>query len=199
MGIHGNESIVGGAASQCTSTRIQSALHLGPGRRVETSVDTAIRGRIRSLEVASLTLLISVMLDKEVPCQIGVLGDLGVVCGNSVVDIGALIVSSFDEQSLVASKSETSGKGTVGWLDTTMSRSVVVYVPSTSTRSDNDIFVASKVNSSSEGSKSCKRADHLLETHCYKGMLEQVRMQTSVWRGRLLTERYSERMDKLPL
>lgn len=104
MGVDGNESIVGGAASQSTSTRIQSTLHLGPGRRVETSVNTAIGGRIRSLEVASLTLLISVVLDKEVPCQIGVLRDLGIVSGNSVVDIGALIISSFDEQSLVTSE-----------------------------------------------------------------------------------------------
>jgi hypothetical protein len=94
-----------------------------------------------------------------------------VVCGNGVVDIGALIVSSFDEQSLVAGESKTSGKRTVRWLDMTMSRSVVVYVPSTSTRSDNDIFVASKVNSSSERGESRKRAYHLLETHCYKRML----------------------------
>jgi hypothetical protein len=171
MGIYGNESIVGGAASQSTGTRIQSTLHLGPGRRVKTSVDTAIGGLVRSLEVASLTLLISVVLDKEVPCQVRVLRDLGIVCGNGVVDIGALIVSSFDEQSLVAGESKTSGKRTVRWLDMTMSRSVVVYVPSTSTRSDNDIFVASKVNSSSERGESRKRAYHLLETHCYKRML----------------------------
>jgi hypothetical protein len=71
----------------------------------------------------------------------------------------------------MASKSKTSGEGTVRWLDMTMSRSMVVYVPSTSTRSDNDIFVASKVNSSSERGESCKRADHLLKTHCYKRML----------------------------
>jgi hypothetical protein len=103
MGVYGNESIVGGAASKSTGTRVQSTLHLRPGRRVETSVDTAIRGLVRSLEIASLTLLISVVLDEEVPREVGVFRDLGVVCGNSVVDIGALIVSSFDEQSLVAS------------------------------------------------------------------------------------------------
>lgn len=41
----------------------------------------------------------------------------------------------------------------------------MVDVPSTSTRSDNDIFVASEINSSSERSQSGKRADYLLETH----------------------------------
>ena len=168
MGVYGNESIVGSAASKSTGTRIQSTLHLGPGGRVETSVDTAIRGLVRGLEIASLTVLISVVLDKEVPCQVGVLRDLSIVGGNSVVDIGALIISSFDEQSLVASESKTSGKGTVRWLDMATSMSVIVRVPSTSTRSDNDIFVASKVDSSSERGESCKRSDHLLETHCYK-------------------------------
>jgi hypothetical protein len=105
MGIYGNESIVGGAASQSTGTRIKSTLHLGPGRRVETSVDTAIGGLVRSLEVTSLTLLISVVLDEEVPGEVGIFGYFCIVCGNSVVDIGALIVSSFDEQSLVTSES----------------------------------------------------------------------------------------------
>ena len=68
----------------------------------------------------------------------------------------------------MASESKTSGKGTVRWLDMATSMSVIVRVPSTSTRSDNDIFVASKVDSSSERGESCKRSDHLLETHCYK-------------------------------
>jgi hypothetical protein len=165
MGIYGNESIVGGAASQSTGTRIQSTLHLGPGRRVKTSVNTAIGGLVRSLEVASLTLLISVVLDEEVPGEVRVLRDLGIVCGNSVVDIGALIVSSFDEESLVASEGKTSGKGAVRLLEITRSRSVCVHIPSTSTRSDDDIFVASKINSSSERGERCKRADHLLKTH----------------------------------
>jgi hypothetical protein len=103
MGVYGNESIVGGAASQSTGTRIQRTLHLGPSGRVKTSVNTAIGGLVRSLVIASLTLLISVVLNEEVPREVRVFRDLGVVCRNSVVDIGALIVSSFDEQSLVAS------------------------------------------------------------------------------------------------
>ena len=45
------------------------------------------------------------------------------------------------------------------------------YVPSASTRSDDNIFVASEVNSGSEGGEGCKRADYLLETHCCERML----------------------------
>jgi carbonic anhydrase/acetyltransferase-like protein (isoleucine patch superfamily) len=53
------------------------------------------------------------VLYEEIPCQTGILRDLCVVGRNSVVDIGALVVSSFDEQSLVASEGKTGGKGTV--------------------------------------------------------------------------------------
>lgn len=73
MGVNRDQSIVGSAASQGTGTRIQSTLHLGPLRRVEASVNTAIRGLVSSLVVASLALLISVVLDKEIPCQAGIL------------------------------------------------------------------------------------------------------------------------------
>ena len=104
---------MGCAASQSTGTRIQSTLHFTAGWRVETSVDTAIRGLVTGLEVASLTLFIRVVLDEKVPCQTGILRDFGIVGRNSVVDIGALVVSGFDEQSLVASEGKTSGKGAV--------------------------------------------------------------------------------------
>jgi hypothetical protein len=97
MRVDGDQSIVGCAASQCTGTRIQSALHLTTGRRVETSVHSAIGGLVRGLEVASLALLVRVMLDIKVPCQTGILRDLCVVGRNSVVDIGALVVPGFDE------------------------------------------------------------------------------------------------------
>jgi hypothetical protein len=73
MGVNRDHSIVGCTASQSTGTRIQSTLHLRPGRRVETSVETAIRGLVAGLEVASLTLLIRVVLDEEIPCQTGIL------------------------------------------------------------------------------------------------------------------------------
>lgn len=73
MGVNRNQSIVGCATSQGTGSRIQGALHLGPGRWIETSVNTAIRGLVSSLEVASLTLLISIVLNKKVPGQIGIL------------------------------------------------------------------------------------------------------------------------------
>ena len=97
MGVDRDQGIVGCAASQSTGTRIQSTLHFRPGWGVETGVKTAIGGLVTGLEVASLTLLIRVVLDKEVPCQTGILRDLCVVGRNSVVDIGALVVSSFDE------------------------------------------------------------------------------------------------------
>ena len=122
MGVDRDQSIVGCAASKGTSTRIQSTLHFTAGWRVETSVDTAIRGLVTGLEVASLTLFIRVVLDEKVPCQTGIFRDLGVVGRNSVVDIGALVVSGFDEQSLVASEGKTSCKGTVRSLDMTRVR-----------------------------------------------------------------------------
>jgi hypothetical protein len=73
MGVDRDQSIVGCAASQSTSTGIESSFHLTSGRRVETSVETAIGGLVRGLEVASLTLLVSIVLDIEVPCQTGIL------------------------------------------------------------------------------------------------------------------------------
>jgi hypothetical protein len=45
----------------------------------------------------------------------------------------------------------------------------VIQVPSASTRSDNNIFVASEINSSSEGCEGYKRADYSLKTHCCRG------------------------------
>jgi hypothetical protein len=68
-----DESVVGCAASQSTSTRVQSAHHLRTGWRVETSVETAIRSLIAGLEVTGLTLLIGVVLDEEVPGKVGIL------------------------------------------------------------------------------------------------------------------------------
>lgn len=73
MGVNRDQSIVGCAASQSTGTRVQSTLHLTASRWVKTSVDTAIRGLVAGLEVASLTLLVRVVLDEEVPCQTGIL------------------------------------------------------------------------------------------------------------------------------
>jgi hypothetical protein len=117
VGVNRNQSIVGSAASQSSGTRVQSTLHLGPGRGVETGVKTAIGSLVRGLEVPSLTFLVFVVLYEEIPCQIGILRHLGVVSRDSVVDVGALIISSFDEQSLVTSEGKTSGKGTVRKLD----------------------------------------------------------------------------------
>ena len=113
MRVNRDQSIVCRAASKSTSTRVKSTLHLGTGRRVETSVDTAIGCLVRGLVVASLTLLISVVLDEEVPCQGAILGGPDTVGRDSVVVVLALVVTSFDEQSLVTSEGETSGEGTV--------------------------------------------------------------------------------------
>lgn len=73
VGVNRDQSIVCCAATKSTGTRIQSTLHLGTLRRVKTSVDAAIRGLVRGLEVASLTLLVSVVLDEEIPCHAAVL------------------------------------------------------------------------------------------------------------------------------
>jgi len=73
MRVDRDQSIVGRTASQSTGTRIQSTLHLGPGWRIKASVDAAIRGLVRGLEVASLTLLVRVVLDEKVPGQTGIL------------------------------------------------------------------------------------------------------------------------------
>jgi hypothetical protein len=102
--VNRDQSIVGSATSQSTGTRVKGTLHLRPGRRVETSVETAIGSLVAGLEIASLPLLVRVVLDVEVPSKAGILGDFGVVCRNGVVDVSALVVSGFDEQSLVASE-----------------------------------------------------------------------------------------------
>jgi hypothetical protein len=101
------------AASKSVGTRVQGTLQLGTSRRVGTSVDAAIRSLVAGLEVTSLTLLISVVLDEEVPCQGAILGGSDTVGRNSVVVVLALVITSFDEQSLVASEGKTSGEGTV--------------------------------------------------------------------------------------
>ena len=113
VGVNRDQSIVCCAASKSTSTRIQSTLHLGTLRRVKASVDAAIRSLVRGLEVASLTLLVSVVLDEEIPCHAAILGGPDTVGRHSVVVILALVVTSFDEQSLVASEGKTSCERTV--------------------------------------------------------------------------------------
>jgi hypothetical protein len=67
-----DESVVGSATSQCTSARVKSSLHLRPGRRVETSVETAIGSLVAGLEVTSLTGLVLVVFNVEVPSKTGI-------------------------------------------------------------------------------------------------------------------------------
>lgn len=113
VGVDRDQSIVCCAASKSVGTRVQGTLQLGTSRRVGTSVDTAIRSLVAGLEVTSLALLISVVLDEEVPCQGAILGGPDTVGRNSVVVVLALVITSFDEQSLVSSEGKTSGEGTV--------------------------------------------------------------------------------------
>jgi hypothetical protein len=180
VGVDRDQSIVCGAASKSTGTRVQSALHLGTLWRVKTSIDTAIRSLVRGLEVASLTLLVGVVLDEEVPCHAAILRGPDAVGRDSVVVVLALVVSSFDEQSLVASKGKTSGEGT-----------------STGARSDNDIFVAIKINGNSEGGEGCKRADYLMETHyCKRMLILSISLQAKERRDELLTGSYPKRLNR---
>jgi hypothetical protein len=104
MGVDCDESVVCSAATQSSRTGVEGSLHLGARRRGKTSVQATIGGLVRSLEVASLPLLIGVVADEEVPGKVGVLGDLGVVGWNSVVDVRTLVITSLDQEGLVASE-----------------------------------------------------------------------------------------------
>lgn len=71
-----------------------------------------------------------------------------------------------------------------------------MYSPSASTRSDNNVFVASKINSSNEGGEGCKRADCLLETHCSgRRLILSISIRAKRWREESLTGIYPKRMD----
>lgn len=71
-----------------------------------------------------------------------------------------------------------------------------MYSPSASTRSDNNVFVASKINSSNERGEGYKRADYLLETHCSGRRLNlSISIRAKRWREESLTGIYSKRMD----
>jgi hypothetical protein len=100
--VEGNESIVRSASSKGSSPGIERTLHLGASRRAKTSVLAAVRCLVRCLEVASLSLLVGVVLDIEVPCQVGVLGRPGVVRWGGVVEVCSLVVTGLNEKCLVA-------------------------------------------------------------------------------------------------
>lgn len=110
MGVDRDQSIVCCAASKSVGTRVQGTLQLGTSRRVGASVDTAIGSLVAGLEVTSLTLLISVVLDEEVPAQVGVFRGPRAESGNGVVGVCALVVTGFDEKGLVTSEGKAGGQ-----------------------------------------------------------------------------------------
>jgi hypothetical protein len=99
-----NESVVGSAATEGTGTRVESTLHLGARGWAKTSVLTTIGGVVYGLVVESLSVVIGVVANEEVPGKVGVFRHLGVESRNSVVDVGTLVVTSFDQKRLVTSE-----------------------------------------------------------------------------------------------
>ena len=57
-----------------------------------------------------MALLISVVLDVEVPAQVGVFGNPGVESRNGVVLAGTLVVTGFDKKRLVTGKGKAGGQ-----------------------------------------------------------------------------------------
>jgi len=72
VGVDSDKSVVGGATSQSTSTRVQRTLHGRTLWWVKTGVLAAIDSLVGGLVVTSLSLLIGIVLDEEVPAQVGV-------------------------------------------------------------------------------------------------------------------------------
>ncbi|KAI6768571.1 hypothetical protein HG531_010760 [Fusarium graminearum] len=125
VGVHSDQSVVSSAATECLSTRVQSTLELGISGRVETSV-LSVGSVVGGLEVTSLSLIVGVVLDEEVPRDLGVLGSVGRVGRDGVVG-GGVVITSLDEEGLVASHGQASGQRTTA-----------------GTRADNDVLVASE-------------------------------------------------------
>lgn len=108
-----------------------------------------LRSFISDLVVASLSFLISVMIDKEIPGHILIFRRLGRVRRDGVVVIVALVLASFDQQCLVACESETRGQGTTA-----------------STRADNDIFISFEINGCCQTSGKGKKPKEPAKNHC---------------------------------
>jgi hypothetical protein len=125
VGVYSDQSVVSSAATESLSTRVQSTLELGISGRVETSV-LSVGSVVGGLEVTGLSLIVGVVLDEEVPRDLGVLGSVGRVGRDGVVG-GGVVITSLDEESLVASHGKASGQRTT-----------------TGTRTDNNVLVASE-------------------------------------------------------
>jgi hypothetical protein len=103
MRVDSDQSVVSCAATKGASARVQGSLLDGASGRRQTSVQSTIWCLVRGLEVLGLPVLVGVVLDEEVPGQVGVLRDLRVERRYSVVLIGTLVITSFDQKGLVAS------------------------------------------------------------------------------------------------
>jgi hypothetical protein len=161
-----NKCVVGSAATEGTSTRVESALHLGARGWAETSVLAAIRGVVYCLEVESLSLVIGVMTNEEVPGQAWVFRHLGVESRNGVVDVGTLVIASFDQERLVTSERKASCQRLehgVSWC-VTCGRRCISYT-TTCSGTNNDIFIAGEVDCLSERNEGCDRAQDTREKH----------------------------------
>jgi hypothetical protein len=104
--VDSNECVVSSASTQGSSSWVKGTLHLGASRGAQSGVLTTTWCLVGSLEVASLPLVIRVVANEEVPCQVGILRNPGVESWESVVDIGTLVVTGFNEKCLVAGKGE---------------------------------------------------------------------------------------------
>lgn len=112
VGVDSDQGVVSCATTKSTGPGVEGTLLDGASGGRQTGVQATIRCLVRGLEVASLPLLIGVVLDEEVPCEVGVLRDLGVEGRHSVVLVGTLVVTSFDQKGLVASEGEASSERT---------------------------------------------------------------------------------------
>lgn len=140
VGVDSDQSVVSSAATKSLGTRVQSTLELGIGGRVETSV-LSVGSVVGGLEVTSLSLIVGVVLDEEVPRDLGILGSVGRVGRDGVVG-SSVVITGLDEKGLVASHSQASGQRTT-----------------TGTRTDNDVLVASQsdgVRRKRSGQKACE-------------------------------------------
>lgn len=140
---------MGGASSQSTSARVQGSLHLRSLWRAETRILRSIRSLVGGLEIAGLAFIVGVVTSEEIPRHGLIFRGSGRVCGDGIVVSRSLVITSLDQESLVASQSETSSQGTA-----------------TSSGTDNDILITREVSgglrqTNRDGSKPNKaRKDH---------------------------------------
>lgn len=108
-----DQSIVGYAATESASARIQDTPWLRTswdGLVLDAGVKLEGSRFVGELGVSLCPLLVLVVVDEDVPSQLGILCDLGLVAWNGNVHVADLIISSFDQESLLASHSQAAGQ-----------------------------------------------------------------------------------------